>query len=421
MIWNDINIFKRDYTNGIKKVDGVTDDYKDLQNAKLKHNTKAFDITPEISEYGLEDRYTIRPFKLNYDHSLKDLFKNKCTPSSVLNGKVNLSTGTKEIIKMTNKLIPKIDHSTIDPGYYEHKLNNVKSNKDLMMKRLSNADAFAKSFVTDLKKKKSSDGESLDGEAFEMENIFPSPSQLTHTSRIPLSVEEREAQKERWNSLKALPVSPVQNDESEEDSDEEKNNAIDKRVQALKQKKALKMLQGMKERNAIKKARKEGRKRSNSLSESVVNYLEASDSESETEQKTEQKTEEPSAPKPEGKKKKQSKDEKEDSHKKHISSLTPDMLNAGIKAIEKEIEEYKKENKKHVILKESSDDLNKKIGLYGLKFKTGTSVSSVLKKLNDHKIRLENEYGLGQLQGRLKDLGTDTKHKESTKIESKEV
>ena len=140
MIWNDVNLFRRDYTNGIKKLNGVTDDYKDLQNAKLKHSTKAFDITPDIDEHGLEDRYTIRPFKLHYDHSLKDLFKNKCTPSSVLNGKVNLSTGTKEIIKMTNKLIPKIDHSTIDPGYYEHKLNEMKSNKDLMMKRLSNAD-----------------------------------------------------------------------------------------------------------------------------------------------------------------------------------------------------------------------------------------------------------------------------------------
>ena len=98
MIWNDISIFKRDYTNVIKKVDRVTDDYKDLQNAKLKHSTKAFDITPEISEYGLDEKYTIRPFKLHYDHSLKDLFKNKCSPSSVLKGKVNLSTGTKEII-----------------------------------------------------------------------------------------------------------------------------------------------------------------------------------------------------------------------------------------------------------------------------------------------------------------------------------
>ena len=150
MIWNDINIFKRDYTNGIKKLDGDTDK---MQNDKVKHKTNAFNITPDIDEHGLDDKYTIRPFKIHYDQSLKDLFKNKCAPSNSLNGKVNLSTGTREIIKMTNKMIPKIDHSGVDPGYYEHKLNDIKSNKDLMKREYSNADAFAKSFVTDLKNK----------------------------------------------------------------------------------------------------------------------------------------------------------------------------------------------------------------------------------------------------------------------------
>ena len=144
MIWNDVNLFRRDYTNGIKKLNSVTDDYNDLQNEKLKHSSKAFDITPDIDEHGLNERYTIRPFKLHYDHSLKDLFKNKCSPSSVLKGKVNLSTGTKEIIKMTNNLIPKIDHSTIDPGYYEQNLNKIKSNKDLMMREYSKAKDFCK-------------------------------------------------------------------------------------------------------------------------------------------------------------------------------------------------------------------------------------------------------------------------------------
>ncbi len=80
------------------------------------------------------DKYTIRPFKLHYDQSFKDLFKNRTTPSSLLKGRtVNLSAGTKEILKMTNKLIPKIDYSGVDAGYYEHKSNEVKSNKDLMM------------------------------------------------------------------------------------------------------------------------------------------------------------------------------------------------------------------------------------------------------------------------------------------------
>ncbi len=144
MIWNDINIFKRDYTNGVKKLDGNTDK---MQNEKVKHKTNAFNITPDIDEHGLDDKYTIRPFKIHYDQSLKNLFKNKCAPSNSLNGKVNLSTGTKEILKMTNKMIPKVDHSGVDPGYYEHKLNEIKSNKDLMKREYSKAETFAKEFI----------------------------------------------------------------------------------------------------------------------------------------------------------------------------------------------------------------------------------------------------------------------------------
>jgi hypothetical protein len=155
--------------------------------------------------------------------------------------------------------------------------------------------------------------------------------------------------------------------------------------------------------------------RSDSISESVAGFLEGSDDdETEAEPKGEE-------PKTGGKKKKQSKDEKEESFNKHISSLTHEMLDAGIKAIDKEIEDYKDVNKKHVILKETSEDLNKRFGLYGLKFKTGTLVSSVLKKLNDQKIRLENQYGTGQLQGRLVDLKSERKKEDSKKAESKEV
>ena len=94
------------------------------------------------------------------------------------------------------------------------------------------------------------------------------------------------------------------------------------------------------------------------------------------------------------------------------------MLDAGIQFIDKEIKEYEKENKKHVILKETSDYLNKKLALYGLKFKTGTLVSSVLKKLNDHKLRLENQYDTGQIQGRIADLKSEGKYKEAKKAEN---
>ena len=71
----------------------------------------------------------------------------------MLNGKVNISTGTKEIIKMTNKLIPKIEYSGVDPEYYEYNLNEIKSNQDLMKIEYSKADTFAKDFITEMKKK----------------------------------------------------------------------------------------------------------------------------------------------------------------------------------------------------------------------------------------------------------------------------
>ena len=95
MIWSDIGIYKRDYTNGIKKIDDLNDATKS-QNEKLKHNTNAFNTSPEISEYGLDDKYTIRPFKRHCDQNLKNLFKNKTTPSNEFKGTINLSTGTKK-------------------------------------------------------------------------------------------------------------------------------------------------------------------------------------------------------------------------------------------------------------------------------------------------------------------------------------
>ncbi len=53
---------------------------------------------------------------------------------------------------MANKMIPKIDHSGVLPGYYEHKLNEVKSNKDLMIKEYGKASTFAKDYVERMKR-----------------------------------------------------------------------------------------------------------------------------------------------------------------------------------------------------------------------------------------------------------------------------
>ena len=157
-----------------------------------------------------------------------------------------------------------------------------------------------------------------------------------------------------------------------------------------------------------KKANK-GKSRSEPINESVTDFLEDSDSEYEPETK------------PEGKKKKQSKEDKEEGLNHIFSQLAPNMLDDGIQSIDKEIEEYEKENKRHIILKESSDDLNKKLSRYGLKFRTGTMVSSVLKKLKDHKDKLETRKQVGEIKGKLVDLGSEGKRdtKDNKKLEAK--
>ena len=160
-----------------------------------------------------------------------------------------------------------------------------------------------------------------------------------------------------------------------------------------------------------------------------MGFLEESDSESETETEIKPKagTEaeaKPKESKSDGKNKRQSKEEKEGKFLNLLSQLPPNMVTDGIKAIEKEIEDYEKENKKHVILKDSSDDLNKKLNRYGLKFKTRTLVSSVLKKLKEHKVRLENNHDVGKIQGKLADFKKqdETSTKDSNKrLEAKEI
>ena len=74
--------------------------------------------------------------------------------------------------------------------------------------------------------------------------------------------------------------------------------------------------------------------------------------------------------------------------------------------IDKELEDYEKEDETNVLHKEGSEDLNKKLSMYGLKFRTGTSVATVIKKLKEHKTRLEIEFDLGKLEGRFAGLRT---------------
>ncbi len=83
------------------------------------------------------------------------------------------------------------------------------------------------------------------------------------------------------------------------------------------------------------------------------------------------------------------------------------MLEKGIKTIDKEIRFYLQELQKNVINKVGADDLNKSLSFYGLKFKTGTSIVTVLKKLEEHRVRLDNHHSVRKIKGQLANLRTN--------------
>ena len=148
IVWNDIEKYKKGINNG-KKEDGLNENDK-LSKSKTSYNKNAFHFNHHPNDYGLNDKVTIKPFHVTYDPSFKNMFNNKSTPSNLLKGKVELSSGTRRVIEMTDKMIPRIDHSYIDPQYYEHKLEG-KSNKVLMLNEMSGGKDFAKRFIEDMK------------------------------------------------------------------------------------------------------------------------------------------------------------------------------------------------------------------------------------------------------------------------------
>ena len=102
--------------------------------------------------------------------------------------------------------------------------------------------------------------------------------------------------------------------------------------------------------------------------------------------------------------------------------MAPNMIDDGIKAINKEIEDYNKEEKTNVLEREGSDDLNTNLSKYGLKFKANTKVSTVLKKLNEHKKLFESEQEFNVNLGKMSSLKEGKKeHKKSKELESEEV
>jgi hypothetical protein len=153
IIWDDIEKFTNNYNSGVKKLDGFNENKK-FNNKKSDFNKNKFHFNHSNEDYGLDERITIRPHHIKYDSSFKKLTSNRTTPSKSL-GKHSLSSGVREAINRTHKIIPKIDYSYTDPQYYEHNLKN-KTNKDFILDELSpnpNGRDFAKKYVAGLQKR----------------------------------------------------------------------------------------------------------------------------------------------------------------------------------------------------------------------------------------------------------------------------
>ena len=109
IIWDDIEKFTKDYSSGLKKLDGLNENKK-FNNKKSDFNKNKFHFNPSNNDYGLDEKITIRPHHIKYDTSFKNLTSNRTTPSKSLK-KHNLSSGVKEAINRTNKIVPKKDYS----------------------------------------------------------------------------------------------------------------------------------------------------------------------------------------------------------------------------------------------------------------------------------------------------------------------
>ena len=150
LVWNDIAKYTQQYNNGIKKLGNIEQSINQIDN-KLKTKHK-YNTQPIVDDYGLDDKYTIRPFNIKTDPYTKEIFTNKTKTSNLLNNRSKLSSGTIEAIKTQSKYVPKVNHSYIDPQYYEFKLQN-KSNNDLILNKLTKGREFAGSYVESLKLK----------------------------------------------------------------------------------------------------------------------------------------------------------------------------------------------------------------------------------------------------------------------------
>ena len=72
LVWDDIKKYTKDYSDGIKRVDDKNEVIRQLS-GKTKTNNIVH-MKELKNDFGLEEKYTIRPFKLKHDPEISDLF-----------------------------------------------------------------------------------------------------------------------------------------------------------------------------------------------------------------------------------------------------------------------------------------------------------------------------------------------------------
>jgi len=151
LVWDDIKQYTKDYSDGIKRIDDKNEVIR-----KLSGKTKTNNIVhmKELKhDFGLEEKYTIRPFKLKHDPGISKLLSNRATPSHTVTGKSKLSSGSQSALNYLNRFVPKINYKHTDAQLFQHNLKNA-SNNELIKRQMTNGSLFAKNFVQNMSSSK---------------------------------------------------------------------------------------------------------------------------------------------------------------------------------------------------------------------------------------------------------------------------
>ena len=147
MIWSNIGKYQKHINNGVKKIDGLNE-LNDLKKTKTKTKHK-YKMKHLKDDFILNEKSKFKSFNIKTNPDLQNLFNHKIAISKILKNGPELGNGSKNTIQLFDNHIPKINHSYVDPQYYQHKLQN-KSNTNIIKNNMSKGKNFAATIVAGL-------------------------------------------------------------------------------------------------------------------------------------------------------------------------------------------------------------------------------------------------------------------------------